>query len=334
MHLRTCLTVGTTVLENLRGKNSILLSTSNGVALLGDGVSLFEASWDPDGRRDIRLTRMPVAEHYGMSNGVAALVPTLRVEVVSIGDNKLSPLQLLQNLSEAPLAKTETIQIIDSESNVAGENRFTVVVTGPPILPVLGCVLQHKKDLWIALYRKGFHCLHLFRYSKCEASKSQGESGPALVPFDPSTLTLPAPIHGLAPLHNFGAFIIATCERSSSTLYMKPNTSFEVNIHSCLLPNGDADKELAPKKVSSTTLSACESIAADHAHQAFSLITQFATDPNLSAQEKTSLITAMSSVYDSALRAACAGRRVLDAQLKCYPENFGSTPLEGTTMPL
>lgn len=137
MHLRTCLTAGTTVLENLRGKNSILLSTSNGVALLGDGVSLFEASWDPDGRRDIRLTRMPVAEHYGMSNGVATLVPTLRVEVVSIEDNKLSPLQLLQNLSEAPLAETETIQIIDSESDVAGENRFTVVVTGPPILPFL-----------------------------------------------------------------------------------------------------------------------------------------------------------------------------------------------------
>lgn len=315
MHLRTYLAAGTTVLENLRGKTSILLSTSNGVALLGDSVSLFEASWESDERKNILLKCMPTTEHYGVSNSITATIPTLSVEVVSVKDNKLFPLQLPQDLSETSLAETEDVWIIDSESNAARKNHFTVIITGPPILPVLGCVLQYKKQSWVALYRKGFPLLHLFRYSGGEGFKSQDDSEPTLVPLDPSTLTLPAPIHGLAPLHNFCAFIIATCERSSSTFYMKPNTSFKVNIHSCLLLDGNAGEQLTPRRTSSITSLTCESIAVDHAHQTFLLITQFATDPKFSAQEKASLITALSSVYDSALKAACANGRVVDAQL-------------------
>ncbi|EES99884.1 Hypothetical protein GSB_150429 [Giardia duodenalis] len=313
MRLQTCLASGSTTLENLRGKSSILLATSNGVALLGISMSLFEARWASDKREVTLLPRNTVLGHCKVDTAVAAVVPTLTVEAVPSKDGGLSPLQMLQNLSETSSTDTESIKLIENTSHTAREACLSMVITGPPILPVIGCVLQHNKHSWVALYRKGFQCLHLFRYSKGTISDNCNDSNP-LIPLDPPVLTLSAPIHGVAPLHDHGAFIIATCERSSSTLYMKPNTPFEVQLHSYLL-NESKDERMQLKSPSTTISSTINSFAVDHAQQAFSLITQFAADPQLSAQEKASLITAMTGVYDSALKAIYANVRPVNNQL-------------------
>lgn len=309
MSLQTYLASGTTTLGNLREKSSILLTTSTGVALLGTGLSRYEASWASDERRAILLNHCPVIGNNCLNDGLAAVIPTVSVEVELIKDSELSPLQVLQNLSTASQDKKICIKVIDNESKTARKSHLTTVIAGPSILPILGCVLQYKNQLCVALYRKGFNCIHLLYYFKDRLSDKCIDSEPALVPFDPPTIALPAPIHGVASLHDYNAFIIATCERSCSALYMKPDTSFEVKLHSCLILDTSTKEEQSLGQITVPKASTIGNLAADHACQAFSMVMKFATDHELSAQEKASLITAMGSVYDSALRAIYTGIR-------------------------
>lgn len=308
MSLQTCVAIGTTTLENLREKNSILLTTSTGVALLGASMSLYEAKWVSDEEKTISLSPSRLLGNCGIDSGgygLTAVVPTLSIEVEPSKNNELSLHYPLQDLLMTSLDTSIHVKIINEEAKTTKKSQLNTTITGPPILPILGCILQHETHTCVALYRKGFNCIHLFYYCRDGLSDKSIDNESTLTPFDPPTITLPAPIHGVASLHDYGAFIIATCERSCSTLYMKPDTTYEVKLHSYIIIDVNARAQQVLKYRVPSTAFNIKSVVTDHACQAFSMIMKFATDPKLSTQEKASLISAMSCVYDSSLKACC-----------------------------